>query len=317
MTEKIATRDAYGQALVNLGQSDPRLVVLDADLSKSTKTAEFAQKYPERFFNCGIAEQNMMGVAAGLAVCGKVPFVSTFAVFATGRGFEQIRNSIAYPKLGVKIAATHAGVTVGEDGGSHQAIADISLMRSLPNMTVVVPADGPETSGAVKALADLGGPAYLRMGRLACPVIHTKDYRFTLGKGELLRHGSDIAIFACGLMVSEALAAAQLLAQESIQAAVANIATIKPLYTEFVVQLANQCGAAITAEEHSVIGGLGSAVAEALGENGPVPLSRVGVQDLFGQSGSPQALLETYGLTATAIAAKAKATLARKAGRRS
>jgi transketolase len=308
----IATREAYGQALAALGQENPQVVVLDADLSQSTKTINFAKEFPQRFFNVGIAEQNMMGVAAGLAAAGKIPFVSTFAVFATGRAFEQIRNSIAYPHLGVKIAATHAGITVGEDGGSHQAIADIALMRVLPGMEVVVPCDARETTQAVRALAEREAPAYLRLGRLATPEINGADYQFQLGKGVLLRPGTDVVIFACGMMVAPALAAAELLAQESIQAAVANIHTIKPLDTDFIAELAASCGAAITVEEHSIIGGLGSAVAETLAEQAPVPMMRVGIQDTFGQSGSPAALLEQYGLTPMHIAAGAKKVMARK-----
>jgi transketolase len=312
MTDKIATREAYGKALARLAATDERIVVLDADLSKSTKTADFAAVAPERFFNCGIAEQNMMGVAAGLAASGKVPFASTFAVFATGRAFEQIRNSIAYPGLNVKIAATHAGITVGEDGGSHQSIEDIALMRVLPGMTVVVPADGPEAEQAVYALAKHNGPAYLRLGRLATPVVNSEDYKFELGKGVLLRKGTDIIIFACGGMVSVALEAAQLLATESIFAAVANIHTIKPLDADFILEHASHCGAAFTVEEHNVLGGLGSAVAEVLSEHCPVPLFRLGINDSFGQSGSPQALLEKYGLTATAVASRVKGVLHKK-----
>ncbi|MEG1500949.1 MAG: transketolase family protein [Clostridiales bacterium] len=312
MSDKIATRQAYGKALAALGQKNQKIVVMDADLSKSTKTADFAAVCPERFFNAGIAEQNMMGVAAGLSVSGKIPFVSTFAVFATGRAFEQIRNTIAYPKLNVKIAATHAGVTVGEDGGSHQAIEDISLMRTLPNMTVVVPCDGPEAGAAVEALAEMDGPAYLRLGRLAVSVLNDENYQFRLGKGVLMQAGSDIAIFACGMMVEKALEAAKILAEEGISAAVANIHTIKPLDKEFVVELASQCGCALTVEEHSIIGGLGSAVAETLAENAPLPMLRVGVPDVFGQSGKPAELLEYYGLTAKNIVKQAKLVLAKK-----
>ncbi len=312
MTQKIATRDAYGKALAQYGLENERIVVLDADLSKSTKTADFAAVVPERFFNAGIAEQNMIGVAAGLSTCGKIPFVSSFAVFLTGRAFEQIRNTVAYPKLNVKLAATHAGVTVGEDGGSHQSVEDIALMRSLPRMTVVVPCDAIETTQAVAAAIAYDGPVYLRLGRLAVPLINGEEYRFELGKGVLLRDGSDIVIFACGLMVAAAIEAADLLAEEGISAAVANIHTIKPLDTDFIANLAARCGAAVTVEEHSIIGGLGSAVAETLGEHYPVPLCRVGIMDMFGQSGSPDALLEKYGLTAVSIVQKVKATIARK-----
>lgn len=310
--KKIATREAYGSALAALGRENSKIVVLDADLSKSTKTADFAKEFPERFFNAGIAEQNLMSVAAGLAASGKIPFVSTFAVFATGRAFEQIRNSIAYTGLGVKIAATHAGITVGEDGGSHQSVADISLMRSLPGMKVIVPCDAIETEQAVKAAAEIPGPVYLRLGRLATPAINEESYQFKLGKGTLLRNGSDVAIIACGMMTSAALEAADLLAQESIQASVANIHTVKPLDTELILELASKCKAIVTVEEHSIIGGLGSAVAEALVENCPVPMLRVGIRDIFGQSGSPAVLLEKYGLTPTNIAANAKLVMNKK-----
>ncbi|MCL2677905.1 MAG: transketolase family protein [Clostridiales bacterium] len=312
MGEKTATREAYGKALAALGKTDERIVALDADLSKSTKTADFAAVCPERFFNAGIAEQNMAGVAAGLAACGKIPFISTFAVFAAGRAFEQIRNSIAYPGLNVKIAATHAGITVGEDGGSHQAIEDIALMRVLPGMSVIVPADGVEAASAVGVLAQHEGPAYLRLGRLATPQVHEDDYEFVLGKGVLLREGVDIAIFACGMMVAPALQAARLLEESGVSAAVANISTIKPLDEELIVRLASSCGAAVSAEEHSVIGGLGGALAECLAENCPVPFGRVGLADRFGQSGSPAELLRHYGLTEEDIARKCREVLAKK-----
>jgi transketolase len=310
--KKIATREAYGKALADLGSQNQRIVVLDADLSKSTKTCDFAAAHPDRFFNIGIAEQNMIGVAAGLAVSDKIPFVSSFAVFATGRAYEQIRNSVAYPFANVKIAATHAGITVGEDGATHQALEDIALMRALPGMTVVVPADALETEQAVAALTQMYGPAYLRLGRLSTPTVNMPDYEFRLGKGVLLRPGKDIAIFACGMMVQPSLEAADLLANEGIAAAVANIHTIKPLDKDFIIDLASCCGAALTVEEHNIIGGLGSAVAETLVENKPIPMLRVGVEDVFGQSGSPAALLETYGLTPAAISQKAKRALAMK-----
>ena len=295
-----------------MGEQDDRIVVLDADLSKSTKTADFAGKCSPRFINCGIAEQNMMGVAAGLATCGKIPFASTFAVFATGRAFEQIRNSIAYPHLNVKIAATHAGITVGEDGGSHQSVEDISLMRTLPGMTVVVPCDAIETTQAVEALIGLDGPAYLRLGRLAAVPVNDDNYRFHLGKGVLLREGADLVIFACGMMVAEALKAADLLAKEDIKIAVANIHTIKPLDEDFVINLVRSCGVAISIEEHSIIGGLGSAIAETVSEFAPVNLYRMGIEDVFGQSGTPAALLEEYGLTARNIYDKVKQVLKKK-----
>lgn len=299
--EKMATREGYGKALVKLGAEQQNIVVLDADLAKSTKSYEFCKHYPERFFNMGIAEQNLMGVAAGLAASGKIVFASTFAIFATGRAFEQIRNSIAYPKLNVKIAASHAGLTVGEDGASHQAIVDISIMRSLPNMTVIAPADGVEAEKAVCAAAQYEGPVYLRLGRSAVPVIYGEEHEFTIGKASQLREGHDATIFACGIMVAESLQAAEELAGEGLAVRVINMATIKPLDQEAVLRAARETGAIVTAEEHSVIGGLGSAVAEVLVENAPIPMERVGVRDTFGESGKPQALLEKYGLTAKEI----------------
>ena len=309
MSENIATRDAYGKALVELGKENPSVVVLDADLSHSTKTIKFAEAFPARFFNAGIAEANMTGVAAGLATAGKHPFISSFAIFAAGRAFEQIRNSIVYPHLGVTVAASHAGVTVGEDGGSHQAIEDIGLMRLLPGMTVIVPADAIETAGAVRALAALNGPAYLRLGRLAVPQVNSADYQFQIGKATVLKDGQDIAIFACGLMVAKALDSAQKLAAEGISAAVINVSTIKPLDKEAIIAYANKCKAVVTAEEHNIIGGLGSAVAEVLAENCPTKMARVGIEDKFGQSGTPAELLELYGLTAENIAQKARILL--------
>lgn len=308
----IATRDAYGEALVALGKENNQVVVLDADLSKSTKTNDFKKVYPERFFNMGIAEQNMLGVAAGLAAAGKIPFASSFAVFAVGRAYDQIRNSIAYPKLNVKIAATHAGLTVGEDGGSHQMLEDIALMRAVPNMTVLVPADGEETKQAVMAAAEYDGPVYIRLGRPKVPVLFTENYRFAIGKGVVLKDGNDVALIATGIMVSKALEAAEQLAAEGIQAAVVNISTIKPLDEKLIVQMAEKAGAIVTCEEHNILGGLGSAVAETLGEKCPVPMARVGVQDCFGQSGLPDQLLEKYGLTAEQIASKAKEVISRK-----
>lgn len=308
----IATRDAYGEALVVLGRANPDVVVLDADLSKSTKTAKFAGACPDRFFNMGIAEGNMMGVAAGLAAAGKIPFASTFALFATGRAFEQVRNSIAYPRLNVKIVATHAGLTVGEDGASHQSVEDIALMRSVPNMTVIVPADAVETRQAVMAAAEYRGPVYIRLGRPAVPVLFGDDYRFSIGHAVQMRRGADVAILANGIMVAQALAAAEDLAGAGIEAAVLNVSTIKPLDVAAVVEAARTCGAVVTAEEHSILGGLGSAVAETLGEHYPVPLERVGVKDVFGESGTPEALLEKYGLTAADIERAARRAVARK-----
>ncbi len=299
--EKVATRNAYGRALVELGRRFPEIVVLDADLSKSTKTHEFARAFPDRFFNMGIAEQNLMGTAAGFALAGKIPFASTFAVFATGRPFDQVRNTIAYPGLNVKIVATHAGITVGEDGASHQAVEDIALMRALPNMTVIVPADATETARAVAAAAAHQGPVYMRLGRPAVPVLFGEDYEFRLGAAAVLREGSDAAICATGVMVAEALKAAEQLAAQGIEVAVANIHTIKPLDVETIVHLARKTGALVTAEEHTIYGGLGSAVAEVLGEHYPVPLVRVGIKDRFGESGAPAQLMEAFGLTASHI----------------
>lgn len=309
---KQATRDAYGKALVALGAENPNIVVLDADLSKSTKTADFAKHYPERFFNMGIAESNLLGTAAGFATTGKIPFASTFAVFATGRAFEQIRNSIAYPKLNVKIAATHAGVTVGEDGGSHQAIEDVAIMRSLPNMTVLVPADGEETRQVIFAAADYNGPVYIRMGRLDVPLLFDENYTFEIGKANVIRKGFDVAIFANGMMVAAALEAAEELEQEGIQASVINVASVKPLDVETIVSYANKTGAVVTAEEHNIIGGLGSAVAEALSEHSPTPLVRVGIKDTFGESGRPLELVEKYGLTKKEIIEAVKHVIQRK-----
>ena len=309
---KQATREAYGKALVALGAENPNIVVLDADLSKSTKTADFAKNYPERFFNMGIAEANMMGTAAGLAAMGKIPFASTFAVFATGRAFEQIRNSIAYPKLSVKIAATHGGVTVGEDGGSHQAIEDVAIMRALPNMTVLVPADGEETRQAIEAAVQYKGPVYIRMGRLDVPLLFDANYTFEIGKANVVREGSDVVIFANGVMVAAALEAAEELAGRGIKAAVVNVASVKPLDQETIIRMAKETGAVVTAEEHTIIGGLGSAVAEVLAENAPTPMVRVGIKDSFGESGRPLELLEKYGLTPKDILEAVDEVLKRK-----
>ena len=308
----IATRDAYGEALAELGAVNENIVVLEADLSKSTKTSDFKKVYPERHFNMGIAEQNMLGVAAGFAAAGKIPFASSFAVFATGRAYDQIRNSIAYPNLNVKIAATHAGLTVGEDGGSHQMLEDIALMRALPNMTVIVPADGIETKQAIKAAAEYEGPVYIRMGRPKVPVLFDDNYTFEIGKGVVLKEGTDVTLVGTGIMVSKAVEAAELLAAEGISAAVVNISTIKPLDAELIIAQAQKTGAIVTCEEHNIYGGLGSAVAEVLVENCPVPMARVGVADKFGESGLPDELLEKYGLTAANIAAQTKAVIAKK-----
>lgn len=295
---KIATREAYGKALARIGQENENIVVLDADLSKSTKTADFKKVCPERFINMGIAEGNMMTVAAGLAACGKIPFASTFAMFAAGRAFEQIRNSICYPKLNVKVCATHAGITVGEDGASHQSVEDISLMRSIPNMVVISPSDAVEAEAAIEAVTKYDGPCYVRLGRSGVSVINdNNDYKFEIGKGITLREGKDVSIIATGIMVEAALEAANLLAEEGIKARVINIHTIKPIDEEIITKAARETGLIITAEEHSIIGGLGSAVAEVVTSNLPVPVIRVGIKDTFGESGKPAELLKAYGLT--------------------
>ncbi|MBP2640586.1 MAG: dxs 3 [Firmicutes bacterium] len=308
-----ATRDAYGETLKDLGAVNKDIVVLDADLSKSTKTNVFAKAYPDRFFNCGIAEQNMIGTAAGLAAAGKIPFASTFAMFATGRAYEQVRNSVCYPKLNVKIAATHAGLTVGEDGASHQTVEDISLMRTLPNMTVIVPADAAETSGAIEFAVKHQGPVYIRLGRMAVPDLFGADYQFELGRASQLREGADVTLIACGLMTAAALEAAELLKADGVEARVLNMATIKPIDAQAIMKAAKDTGAIVTCEEHSIYGGLGSAVAEVLMEHAPAPAERVGILDTFGESGTPAALLKKYKLTAADIVAAAKRVIARKA----
>ncbi len=301
-----ATREAYGQALKKLAASNPDIVVLDADLSGSTKTSEFQKVSPERFFNVGIAEQNLIGTAAGLSLAGKIPFASSFAMFAAGRAFEIVRNTVAYPALNVKIAATHAGLTVGEDGGSHQAIEDISLMRSIPGMTVISPADGREAEQAVLRAAEYIGPVYIRLGRMAVEDVYDDSYVFQWGKGVLLREGRDAAIIATGLMVQEALKAHDILKEEGIDARVINIHTIKPIDKDIIISAAKETGAIVTAEEHSVIGGLGSAVLEVLSDTYPVPLKRVGILDTFGESGKPKDLLKKYKLTAEEIVKQVK-----------
>ena len=304
---KKATRESYGEALRDLAEEYPELVVLDADLAAATKTGIFKKVYPDRFFDCGIAEANMMGVAAGLAACGKIPFASTFAMFAAGRAFEIVRNSIGYPHLNVKIGATHAGISVGEDGATHQCNEDIALMRTIPGMTIINPSDDVEAKAAVRAALDFNGPVYMRFGRLAVPVINDNaDYKFELGKGIVLRDGSDVTIVATGLMVNEALQAAEALANDGISARVVNIHTIKPLDKELICKCAKETGIIVTAEEHSIIGGLGSAVAEAVTECCPVPVIKVGVNDEFGHSGPAVELLKEFGLSAENIAAKAK-----------
>ena len=312
MAEQIATREAYGNALAELGDKYD-FVVLDADLAAATKTGIFKKKFPERFFNCGIAEGNMIGVAAGLAAAGKIPFVSSFAMFAAGRAFEQIRNTVGYPHLNVKIGATHAGITVGEDGATHQCNEDIALMRTIPGMVIINPADAVEAKAAVEAAILHNGPVYMRFGRYAVPVINdSESYSFEIGKGVQMREGSDVTFVVTGIMVDMAMTAAEKLAAEGISARVINIHTIKPLDKEIVLKAAAETGAIVTGEEHNIIGGLGSAVAEAVAEGCPVPVMRVGVEDQYGRSGTVPALLEMYGLTPDNLVAKAKAAIALK-----
>lgn len=300
-----ATREAYGAALIELGRTNPRVVALDADLAGSTKSAGFGKENPERFFDMGISEADMIGTAAGLATCGKIPFASSFSVFVTGRAFEQIRNSVCNPGLNVKVVGSHAGPSCGEDGSSHQAVEDIAIMRALPHMTVVAPADDVEAYAATLALAEHEGPAYLRVARLASPTIHGEDYRFELGKGEVLREGDDVTVVACGMMVPRALEAAEQLAEEGISAQVVNMATIKPLDVELLEACARKTGKVISIEEGSIVGGLGSAVAEALAERYPVPVRRIGMPDVFGTSGTGNELLDYFGLNAAHIVAVA------------
>lgn len=300
--KKIATRESYGNALVEVGAENPNVVVLDADLAAATKTGVFKKAYPERHIDCGIAECNTVGIAAGLASTGMIPFVSSFAMFAAGRAFEQVRNSVGYPRLNVKIGATHAGITVGEDGASHQCNEDIALMRTIPGMVVMCPADDVEAKAAVRAAVEHEGPVYMRFGRAACPVINDRpDYKFEIGKGQILREGTDVTIVATGICVGNALEAAEKLAQDGISAEVINICTIKPLDEELVVASAKKTGKVVTAEEHSVIGGLGSAVCDALCKSYPVPVCKIGMQDVFGESGSAAALVEKYGLDGNGI----------------
>ena len=308
MSEKIATREAYGKALVDLGAQNDKVVVLDADLAGATMTKYFKAAHPDRFYDCGIAEANMMNIAAGLSTMGLIPYCSTFAMFGAGRAYEQIRNSIAYPKFNVKICCSHAGVSVGEDGGSHQSVEDIGLMRIIPGMTVIVPADANEARKATFALAEFQGPVYMRLARLATPVFE-EDYPFQIGKANVLREGKDAVVFACGLMVNEALEAAKLLAAEGIEITVLNMHTIKPLDAECVLKYAQQCGNVITVEEHSVIGGLGDAVADALMGKVCCKFRKIGINDQFGQSGKAADVLREYGLTADQIAAQIKETL--------
>ena len=308
-TNAIATRDAYGEALLELGKKRKDIVVLDADLSGSTKTGKFAKAFPDRFFNIGIAEQDMIGTAAGLALSGKLPFASTFAVFETGRAWEQVRQTICYSNLNVKLVATHGGISVGEDGASHQATEDIALMRVLPNMTVIVPADAFETRLVIHAIADYCGPVYVRLGRSNVPAVMPGDYKFSIGKGYTFSTGKDVNIVAMGIMVSIALEAARILTMEGIQTGVINMSTVKPLDTKTLLRVAKTCMLVVTAEEHSIVGGLGGAVSEFLSETHPVHVLRIGLKDAFGCSGRPEELMKHYGLTAEDIVRTVKETL--------
>ncbi len=310
--KKVATRVGYGTALVELGRKRDDFIVMDADLAAATQTGMFKKEFPDRFYDCGIAEQNMMGIAAGIAATGKKVIVSSFAMFAAGRAFEQVRNSIGYPHLNVIIGATHAGISVGEDGATHQCCEDIALMRTIPGMTVINPADEVEAKKAVEAAIELDGPVYMRFGRLAVPVIFDEDYKFEVGKGVELRHGNDVTIIATGLMVNEALEAYEMLKKEGISARVINMATIKPLDKDIVIKAAKETGAIVTAEEHSVIGGLGGAVSEAVCEEYPVPVVKLGVNDVFGHSGPAPKLLDEFGLRAPNIVEKVKKAIALK-----
>ena len=312
MADKIATREAYGKALAEFGAKYENLVVLDADLAAATKTGTFKKAFPDRFFDCGIAENNMIGVAVGMALSGKIPFASSFAMFAAGRSFEQVRNSIGYPHVNVKIGATHAGITVGEDGATHQCNEDIALMRTIPGMTILNPADAVEARLAVEAAIKMQGPCYLRFGRMAVSTLFDENYKFEIGKGVKLAEGTDVALIATGIEVEQALAARELLAADGISASVVNIHTIKPLDEDLIVAEAQACGAVVTCEEHSIIGGLGGAVAECLSAKCPTPVLRVGVEDTFGRSGPAKELVSYFGLDAASIAAKAKAAVALK-----
>ncbi|WP_371414819.1 transketolase family protein [Caloramator sp. E03] len=306
MTMNKATRDAYGEALAELALTNKNIVVLDADLGKSTKSFDFKKVCPERYFDMGISEQDMISTAAGLAISGKIPFASTFAIFAAGRAFEQIRNSVAYPNLDVKIVVTHAGLTVGEDGATHQAIEDVALMRSIPNVTVICPSDAVETKQVIFSAARYDGPMYIRLGRLSVPIIHDENYKFEIGKGEVLRRGKDVTIIAMGIMVSKAIEAAEKLKEEGIEASVINMPTIKPIDKELIVEFAKYTNKIVTVEEHSIIGGLGSAVAEVLSVECPTRMKMIGVEDKFGHSGTPAELLEHYNLTVENIVNVAK-----------
>ncbi len=304
--KKIATRDSYGNALVELGKMYENIVVLDADLAGATKSGTFKKAFPDRHFNCGIAECNMVGVGAGLSTMGLVPFVSTFAMFAAGRAYEQVRNTIGYPHLNVKICATHGGISVGEDGASHQCCEDFGLMRTIPGMTVMCPSDDVEARKMVHAAYEMEGPVYIRFGRAATPVYHDENFSFTVGKGEVLQDGMDVAIIATGILVPEAIEAGKRLAAEGIKARIINMATIKPLDEELVIRAAKECGRIVTVEEHNILGGLGEAIAAVVAEHVPVPVHRIGVRDEFGHSGPATELLKQFGLTADEIIAQTK-----------
>ena len=309
----VAMRDLYGKALVDLGRDNPQVVVLDADLSCSTKTSSFCKEFPKRFINCGVAEQDMIGTAAGLATCGKIAFASTFSAFASGRAWDQIKISVAYPKLNVKIVATHGGITVGEDGVTHQALEDLGLIRVLPNMTLIVPADAVEAYKAVKAAASFDGPVYIRLSRQATAVINEdENYEFEIGKSVLMRKGTDVTIIACGLMVEQSIIASQELSKDGISARVINMHTIKPVDEDAIIRASKETGAIVTAEEHQISGGLGSAVCEIVGQNDPVPVIRIGVKNTFAESGRPCDLLEKYGLTAKEITQAARVAVKKK-----
>ena len=312
MADKIATREAYGKALLEFGAKNENIVVFDADLAEATKTCLFKKEFPERFFDCGIAENNMLSVAAGISTTGKIPFVSTFAMFAAGRSFEQIRNSIGYPHLNVKICATHAGISVGEDGATHQCNEDLALMRTIPGMVVMNPSDGVEARAAVEASINYEGPVYIRFGRLALPIINDESYKLEIGKAVKLKDGCDVTIVASGMMVAEALEAREILATEGISASVINVHTIKPLDVDTIVNDAKITGAIVVSEEHNIIGGLGSAVAEAIGENYPVPVIRHGVNDVYGKSGPAKELIDYYSLNAKGIVEKVKMAISLK-----
>ncbi|MBU0700209.1 transketolase family protein [bacterium] len=313
MTEMVATRDAYGKILIKLGKIHPCMVVLDADTSSSTRTQWFGNEFPERFFNFGISEANMVGYAAGLSTCGKIPIVSTFACFGSGRVYEQVKLSVCWPKLNVKIIVTHAGVSVGEDGASHQAIDDISLMRVLPNMTVIVPADGTETEKAVQYAVETRGPFYIRLGRSKLPIIFDDTYEFVPGKAATLREGKDATIIACGLMVNESIKAAQILSEQGLEVRILNASSIKPIDKQAIILAAKETGAIVTAEEHSIIGGLGGAVSEVLSTNFPAPVEMVGMRDTFGQSGTPEELLRVFEIDSVSIVEAVIRVMGRKA----